>query len=537
MGAKEPVAMSRLVVVSNRVATPSETKGSSGGLAVGLFSALRDGGGIWFGWSGEIGGEAAYNASPSIQRDGSVTFATLPLARKDYDQYYRGFSNNTLWPVFHYRNDLAHYDRQEYGGYRRVNAWLAHKLIPLLQPDDLIWVHDYHLIPFAEALRDAGVRNRLGFFLHTPFPTPQVLLNVPPHEELVRGLCSYDVVGFQTETDLTAFTDYLVRYAKGSLLPSGEWMAYGRRIVAKVYRIGVFPDHIATQAMRYVDRKQVRELRTNLHGRKMAVSVDRLDYSKGLVERFRAFETLLETAPHWQGQVSLVQVAPPTRSDVQSYQQIRESLESEAGRINGRFANLEWTPIRYLNRRFDRWLLMSLFRASQVGFVTPLRDGMNLVAKEYVAAQDPEDPGVLVLSRFAGAASELTSALLVTPHDTVGMAEALARAFEMPLAERRERHADMLAVLRKNDLGVWRDSFIADLRGVEVGEAVADPEGDQLESKPKGGSTHPGVVRDATHQTEGHGQDAPAPQPATQPHPAGSRSTRRSTVRRPGAFE
>lgn len=483
--------MSRLVVVSNRVATPTESKGSAGGLAVGVFGALKDTGGVWFGWSGDIVADAEANAGPEIVQEGAVTFATVGLSRRDYDQYYRGFSNAMLWPVFHYRNDLARYDRQEYAGYRRVNAWLAQQLLPLLQPEDVIWVHDYHLIPFAEALRLAGVKNRIGFFLHIPFPAPQVLINIPPHDELVKSLCCYDVVGFQTEPDLVAFSDYIVRQAHGKAtpdpvpgaapgaspqqasqrpdptkVPGYSVEAYGRTLRAGVYRIGVFPDDIAAQAKRYETRKDVRELKQSLKDRKLIMSVDRLDYSKGIAERFRAFERLLETAPELQSAVSLVQVAPPTRADVQTYQHIRQNLEYEAGRINGRFAGLDWTPIRYLNRRYDRWVLMSLFRASQVGFVTPLRDGMNLVAKEYVAAQDPDDPGVLILSRFAGAAAELDAALIVNPHDILDMSEALQRALTMPLDERRDRYRRMLEALRKNDLGVWRDTFLDDLRAV-----------------------------------------------------------------------
>lgn len=458
--------MSRLVVVSNRVASPAEGKSSAGGLAVGLFGALKDNGGVWFGWSGETGGDSV--ARPKVVEEGNVTFATVGLSRRDYDQYYRGFSNGMLWPVFHYRNDLAHYDRQEYEGYRRVNSWLAQQLLPLLRDDDIIWVHDYHLIPFAEALRLSGVKNRIGFFLHIPFPTPQVLFNIPPHEELVKALCCYDVVGFQIGSDLAAFSDYITRYAHGSVDANGRVQAYGRTLKAGVYRIGVFPDELAAQATRYEKRKDVREIRASAHDRKLIMSVDRLDYSKGIAERFRAFERFLEIAPEWQGHVSLVQIAPPTRSDVTSYQSIRHNLEYEAGRINGRFSGLDWTPIRYLNRRFDRWVLMSLFRASQVGFVTPLRDGMNLVAKEYVAAQDPADPGVLVLSCFAGAADELQEALIVNPHDTLGMSEALLRALKMPLEERQERHRAMLAVLRKNNLGVWRDTFLHDLNAAPM---------------------------------------------------------------------
>jgi trehalose 6-phosphate synthase len=463
--------MGRLIVVSNRVATPTETQGSAGGLAVGVFGALKDAGGVWFGWSGDVVSESVANAGPTLVEEGPVTFATAGLTRKDYDQYYRGFSNATLWPVFHYRNDLARYERDEYAGYRRVNAWLAHKLIKLIQPDDRIWVHDYHLIPFAEALRSEGVTNRIGFFLHIPFPSPQVLQTIPPHEELAKSLSCYDLIGFQTRNDQQAFHDYIARAARGQVSEQGEIAdieAFGRKLRTGVYRIGVFPDEIAEQAARYESRQHVLDLKQSLEGRKLIMSVDRLDYSKGLVERFHAFEQLLEDAPQWRGKVTLVQIAPPTRSDVASYRLIREELEREAGRINGRYSGLDYTPIRYLSQQYDRWKLMSLFRESQVGYVTPLHDGMNLVAKEYVAAQNPSDPGVLVLSIFAGAAAELSGALLVNPHDATGMSEALQCALSMPLKERQARYEINMEALRRNDLGVWRDTFLRDLGDVPI---------------------------------------------------------------------
>ncbi|MFC5427913.1 alpha,alpha-trehalose-phosphate synthase (UDP-forming) [Paraburkholderia denitrificans] len=461
--------MGRLIVVSNRVATPSEAKASAGGLAVAVFGALKDGGGVWFGWSGDVVSESVANAGPMLVKEGAVTFATVGLSRKDYDQYYRGFSNATLWPIFHYRNDLARYERDEYTGYRRVNAWLAHKLVKLIHPDDNIWVHDYHLIPFAEALRSEDIENRIGFFLHIPFPSPQVLQTIPPHDELVRSLCCYDLLGFQTQNDQQAFLDYIARTARGTVRAQGKGAsveAFGRKLRTGVYRIGVFPDEIAAQAARDEGRAEVLDLKQSLEGRKLVMSVDRLDYSKGLVERFHAFEQLLEQVPAWRGKVTLVQIAPPTRSDVASYKLIREELEREAGRINGRYSGLDYTPIRYLSQQYDHAKLMSLFRESQVGYVTPLHDGMNLVAKEYVAAQNPDDPGVLVLSIFAGAAAELTGALLVNPHDAEGMSEALQHALSMPLAERQARYEINMAALRRNNLGVWRDSFLGDLGSV-----------------------------------------------------------------------
>ena len=461
--------MSRLIVVSNRVAPTQEGRPAAGGLAIGVLDALKETGGVWFGWSGEIVGEAT---PPEIEQQGTVTYATVGLTRRDYDQYYRGFSNATLWPTFHYRTDLSRYDRQEYAGYLRVNTTLAKQLKAMLKPDDIIWAHDYHLLPFARALRELGVTNPIGFFLHIPFPVPEMLRTVPPHEELVRALCSYDVVGFQTQSDRQAFVDYIERGGFGTASDDGMVHAFGRVLKAGTYPIGIYPDAIAKAAEQFSDRKQVGTLRDSMHGRRLIMSVDRLDYSKGLVERFQAFERLLQNAPNWQGRVSLVQIAPPTRSDVQTYQRIRQTLEGEAGRINGRFAQLDWTPIQYLNRKYERNILMALFRLSQVGYVTPLRDGMNLVAKEYVASQDPEDPGVLVLSQFAGAAEQLPGALIVNPFDLTQMADALARALSMPLEERQARHAEMMKRLRANDLSTWRDAFLDDLRHVATAASV-----------------------------------------------------------------
>lgn len=451
--------MSRLIVVSNRVAPIKAGKVAAGGLAVGVFDALRQTGGIWFGWSGEVSSTPQTNT----ETVGEITYVTLGLTRQDYDQYYRGFSNATLWPIFHYRIDLARYNRQEYDGYRRVNAMLAAKLKPLLRNDDIIWVHDYHLIPFAEECRRLGIRNRIGFFLHIPFPPPEILTVIPPHNELLKTLCFYDLIGFQTETDRLAFQDYMTREVRGILESDGSLTAYGQNFRARVYPIGVVPDEIHTLAESTKGRRRPMRRITDI-ARKKIISVDRLDYSKGLVERFKAYEALFDRFPEHRRNVEFIQIAPTSRSDVKTYQHIRQQLESEAGHINGRLSDLDWTPLHYLNKSHDRRVLMGLFRDADIGFVTPLRDGMNLVAKEYVASQDPEDPGVLVLSRFAGAARELTSALIVNPYDCIGMAEALDRALRMSLAERRDRYEHMMSIIRSADLDAWRTNFLKDLQ-------------------------------------------------------------------------
>jgi trehalose 6-phosphate synthase len=452
--------LSRLVVVSNRVAPIQEGEPTAGGLAAGVLDALKQQGGIWLGWSGEIGATATTNAERSV---GPITLVTLDLTRRDYDEFYRGFANGALWPVLHYQIGLSKFEWSEFAGYRRVNEQFAEALARLLQPDDLIWAHDYHLLCLAEALRDAGITQRIGLFLHTPFPAPGVFMTIPAHAELIRAMCAFDLLGFQTETDRSAFSDYVLRHAGGTAPGDGMLHAFGRNVKTGVFPIGVHVDEVRAQAQAPANRRFATRLRANLLER-LILSVDRLDYSKGLRQRFTAFERFLEDYAQWRGNVTFMQIAPPSRTDIQTYREIRRELEGEAGRINGRFAEVDWMPLRYLNRGFPRNVLMPLYAEAQVGLVTPLRDGMNLVAKEYVAAQDPDDPGVLVLSQFAGAANELDAALIVNPYDQSGIAAALDRALGMSRDERQERHAAMLAVMNEHSLEHWRDRFEAELR-------------------------------------------------------------------------
>ncbi|MEA2738662.1 MAG: trehalose 6-phosphate synthase [Acetobacteraceae bacterium] len=474
--------MSRLVVVSNRVAPIQEGEATAGGLAAGVLDALKQKGGLWFGWSGEITGpDEPGSQRPGPERSnteragaertvGSISLVTIDLSRQDYDEFYRGFANGTLWPVLHYQIGLGRFEWPEFEGYRRVNDLFAAGLTPLVRPDDLIWVHDYHLLCLADSLRANGLTNRIGLFLHTPFPAPGVFMTIPSHAALIRSMCAYDLLGFQTEIDRTAFLDYLLRHADGvPVETTGTGTraveAFGRIVRTGVYPIGVHVDEVRAQAETPVNRRQATRMRANLMEH-LILSVDRLDYSKGLRQRFAAFERFLAEFPAHNGLVTFMQIAPPSRSDIETYQRIRRELEGEAGRINGRFAEVDWVPLRYLNRSFPRNVLMPLYAEAQACLVTPLRDGMNLVAKEYVAAQDPEEPGVLILSEFAGAARELDAALLVNPYDEAGMARAMDRALSMPVEERQERHQAMMKVMRTNSLEQWRDRFEADLRGV-----------------------------------------------------------------------
>ena len=454
--------MSRLVVVSNRVAPIAEGRATAGGLAIAVLAALKEAGGIWFGWSGEI--VATTPPKPDMNRVDNLTYATIGMTRRDHTEYYNGFANSTLWPLFHYRLDLTHFSRRNYTGYMRVNARFAKALAPLLRHEDVIWVHDYHLIPLAVELRRLGARHPMGFFLHTPFPALEILVALPRHEDLMRALCAYDLIGFQTINDLSAFHDYIVLEANGEVLPNGTVRAFGRTLRADVFPIGIDVDEFAELAAKHDNSEETKRLKSILHDRKMIIGVDRLDYSKGLLERFHAFERTLELHPDHLGHITFMQVAPPSRSDVGGYSEIREALEATAGHINGRFADFDWVPIRYLNKSFDRDQLACFYRNSRVGFVTPLRDGMNLVAKEYIAAQNPKNPGVLVLSRFAGAAHEMDEAVVVNPYDVDGVANALHGALEMPLKERRQRWRALMAKLGRHDIHTWRRDFLDALR-------------------------------------------------------------------------
>lgn len=452
----------RLIVVSNRVALPDQT--ATGGLASAMRAALQERGGVWFGWSGKVARQTASEVHK--QSDGAVEYATIDLSRTDHDDFYDGFANRTLWPLLHYRPDLVDYDRKHLAGYLRVNNLFAEQLISLIGPNDLVWINDYHLIPLAAMLRERGVRNRIGFFLHTPLPAASLLIALPRHRELLETLASYDLVGLHTPRDQRALEEYFLYEVGASMRRDGRIRTpQGRTFRAEVFPIGIDTAQVAESASHADEHEEIYDLKQSLEGRALIIGVDRLDYSKGLPERFHAYARLLERSTQLHRKVTFLQIAPPSRGGVPEYRQIRRELERMAGHINGMYAAPDWVPIRYVNNSFPHSLLSGYYRSARVGLVTPLRDGMNLVAKEYVASQNPEDPGVLVLSRFAGAAQELRDALLVNPADTEEVAEALGIALEMSLHERRTRWRRMMDVLEKQDVTAWRNAFLRDLAG------------------------------------------------------------------------
>ena len=451
--------MSRLVVVSNRVADPR--KAAAGGLAVALGDALNTSGGMWFGWSGKtIEGGTACQGELHMQQAGNVTLATVDLSVEDHAGYYFGYSNGVLWPVFHYRLDLARFDAGFITAYRRVNQFFARKLMPLLKPDDIIWIHDYHLIPMAAELRAMGCTNRIAFFLHIPLPPPLIVAAIPQHEWLMQTLFAYDLVGFQSEADLMHFSRYVQAEAGALDLGGNRFRAFNRTVHAGAFPIGIDVDEFAAMTHAKDGRDMYQRMKEEYSRRKLLLGVERLDYSKGLPQRIRAFRTLLQKYPENLKSATLIQIAAPSREDMSSYTDLLKELESLCGATNGDFGELDWMPIRYMHRNVARKRLPGLYRAARVALVTPLRDGMNLVAKEFIAAQDPADPGVLMLSRFAGAAEQLKHALLVNPYDIDGMAETIQQALQMPLEERQARHQHLLASIRRYDVHWWRKSFL-----------------------------------------------------------------------------
>ena len=442
-------ARARLVVISNR--TPAQLSSRNrqvGGLVSTLEPALRTFDGIWLGWSGrqsDHGALAIDDASVPIR-------ASFDLSAARCQHFYNGFCNRALWPLLHGFPSRVRYRDDDWNAYVAVNEQFARHAIELATPDGVIWVHDYHLLLVARAARERGWKGQIGLFVHVPFPSSDVLDTLPWAAEILAAMREFDLVGFHTE-----------QWA-------GNFRACQRASGARARdlpHIAVLPIEIDALAFRTTEDQidhDAAGLRSALGSRRMILSVDRLDYSKGIPERLRAFEALLDHYPQWRSRVSLVQISVPSREDVPEYADLRATVEQLIGQINGRFGEADWVPVRYLYRSYDHRVLAQLYRLADVALVTPLRDGLNLVAKEFIAAQHAERPGVLVLSRFAGAAAELTHAVLTNPYHADGLAADLDFALCMPEPERRRRHALLSATLVAASPERWASSFLGRLR-------------------------------------------------------------------------
>lgn len=452
--------MARVIIVSNRVPSQQVTGPRVGGLAVALADAIKPGD-LWFGWSGKIAEETS-NVPKQVTVKG-IEYATIDLSQNDYQQFYVGYANSTLWPLLHFRPAYVEFERLDFEGYVSVNRAFAHALCPLIRDGDLIWVHDYHLIPLAMELRAVGVKNRIGFFLHVPFVPASLLETVPNAKSLLAELCAYDVVGFQTERNTGDFRDCLRRMMGYEAAPGAPVESNGHSVLPIACPIGIDAKGFAKQASRSAKSKDTKRLVDSLVGRALIIGADRMDYTKGLPNRFEGFARLLNRFPEHRSKVSYLQVAALSREDVGEYQRLKQELDRKSGEVNGRFADFDWVPLRYITQPMARNTLAGFYQISRVGLVTPLRDGMNLVAKEFIAAQPADDPGVLILSEFAGASEELTEAIIVNPHDADAIAEALHQALTMPLAERQQRHAALREKVMQTNAQAFCERFLAAL--------------------------------------------------------------------------
>ncbi len=453
--------MSRLVVVSNRVARPGGGSGSEGGLSVGINAAMSDSGGLWFGWNGKVENRAANEVHSHVHKN--VNYVTVSLHKNEYRDYYKGYANSVLWPVFHHRPELMDYQERDLHGYLGVNQKFADLLLPQLKEDDVIWIHDYHLIPLGQKLREAGVKCPIGFFLHTPFPPQDLLRAVPGYRRILKALMHYDLVGFHTETDRRCFAGSVTHGLSGCELSDNKIQAGELTTEAKVFPIGIETDYVPALVEKGQSTTHYLRLKESLADRKLIIGVDRLDYSKGLIHRFKAYEGLLRDYEEFLRKVVYLQVSPTSRADVEAYGDLSHEIDQQAGHIIGTYADFDWMPLRYINRGYQRNTIFAMYNLASVGFVTPLRDGMNLVSKEFLASQNPEDPGVLVLSKMAGAAAELDSAVIVNPYDIEAVSKSLSDALIMPLDERKDRWEKCMDVLRKNNIFKWQEDFLRTL--------------------------------------------------------------------------
>lgn len=464
--------MSRLILVSNRlpITVRAEkhrlvTSASSGGLATGLERARqRFPGSVWIGWPGDlsrIAGSARAHLDAMLAEHGCVP---VPLSSAEIARFYDGFSNSVLWPLFHYLLDRIPADSQGWDAYRRVNERFADAVAANARPGDLVWVHDYQLMLVPAMLRRRLPQTKIGFFLHVPFPAAEVLRTLPWREPLLQGLLGSDLVGFHT----TAYKNHFAassRRVLGIANVGDSIRVSGRDVRLGAFPMGIDAAHFQELARDETLQTEVEVLRHDAADARILLGVDRLDYTKGMLRRLHAFERLLEREPGLRGKVRLIQVAVPSRDKVESYQQHRRELDELVGRINGAFGSVKWVPIHYVHRPLSERHLVALYRAADVMLVTPLRDGMNLVAKEFVACRTADD-GVLVLSEFAGAASEMAEALLVNPYDIEALADACHRALVMPLEEQRFRMHALRGRVIHSDVHRWAQSFVDALNRV-----------------------------------------------------------------------
>ncbi len=452
------------IVVSNRVARISPGAAVTGGLAAALVPAVQKSGVVWFGASGRVR-RLAPDVFPLVRVEphGRGSVATVDLPEQHHAGYYEGFANSVLWPLLHSRGDLVRQAPADYASYCAVNAFMGRTLAGFGGPNSTYWIHDYHFLNLARDLRRLGVTGKIGFFLHTPWPARRMMTQLPQARRIAEAMLDYDLIGFQTDDDRANFADFLAHEL--GLAPIGATFNSARGACRLVtFPIGIDAQEFANTAQAAAADPEVQRLRATYSGCTLMIGVDRIDYSKGLAQRIHALDRLIARHPALKRHLAMLQIAVPSRSSIDAYRTLQRDLAGLVGTVNGRHSEIDWAPIHYVNKCYDRSVLAGFYRSAAVGLVTPLRDGMNLVAKEYVAAQNPDDPGVLVLSKYAGAACELEAALTVDPYDVDAIAHRIASALSMPRAERRERWQSMMNGLLQHSIHAWFADFMQELK-------------------------------------------------------------------------
>ncbi|MCM5689078.1 trehalose-6-phosphate synthase [Sinorhizobium meliloti] len=453
-----------LVVISNRVSAFDPLQPKTGGLAAALEPVVEHSGAVWMGSSGKLGDGSQ---TLGIAEHGQGRVAKLDLPRKHYSGYYDGFANSILWPALHSLPDRMAASTNHYESYQEINKFVADAAFQF-RDRDAIWVHDYHFLPLGAGLQKLGVDKPIGFFLHTPWPEPKMMEQVPNHRELMQSMLAYDLLGFQTNWDLKNFRDCL-RNHLGLEFEHGVVIGASGHTRCQTFPIGIDPKQFARNASESLAKPDpyVSVLLKKLGGAKLAIGVDRLDYTKGIDQRIKALDQVLAAEPR---SIVLLQVATSSRPEIDAYRTYKRDVAGLVDRVNDNHGLEEWRPIIYENSPFSQAQLAGLYRAARIGLVTPLRDGMNLVAKEYVAAQDPNDPGVLVLSKFAGAAEifDQNEALLVDPAHPDEIAAAISEAANMPRKERVQRWRAMMDKLEEYTIHDWSAHFIQELHKSRV---------------------------------------------------------------------
>ena len=463
--------MNRLVVVSNRLPFSLDSTGEDlwtvtpavGGLVSAIEPVLRERGGTWIGWPG-IAGEIPKGPFAEATREAGYKVVPVALSETERDEFYYGYSNEVIWPLFHDLQNFCSFEPAFWETYKAVNERYADAIAGCSRADDFVWVHDYHLMYAGQALRERGVRAALTFFLHIPFPPYDIFSKLPQQQRLLRALLHFDFLGFQTRRDLRNFVGCVRRVMIDAKVVARRDLQLVR-FENREIRLGHFPigidfDSFEKGAMSEVVAQRSEQLRANFSDCQLILGVDRLDYSKGIPERLRAYRDALERHPELRGRVVLIQVVVPSRVEIPRYHEFKQRIDRLVGDINGRFSTSDWLPVQYHFRGLDKEDLLAHYRGCDIAFITPLKDGMNLVSKEYCACRIDEN-GVLILSDFAGAAEQLkTGALMVNPYDVEEVADTILNAFRMPETERIARMKRMRRVVRDENVFWWVDSFL-----------------------------------------------------------------------------